>query len=138
MDMIKDIRLLYGKCICFSLLLVGLTGTPLLAFGKSMGNTMTSLVIDLQAGYSEDEVSIQIDGEEKYHNKAVNTDYSIGLADSVELDVIVGTVTVKISVPSRKLSESIKLDVSKPVFLGVSISGNRVETQISDEMFVYF
>ena len=136
--MIRDTRLLYGKCIYISLLLVGLTGTPLPGFGKSMGNTMTSLVIDLQAGYSEDEVSIQINGEKKYHNKAVSTDYSIGLADSVELDVIVGSVTVKLSVPSRKLSESIELDVSKPVYLGVSISGNRVETRISDEMFVYF
>ena len=57
--------------------LLGLSATPLLAFDKDMDKTMTSLVIDLQAGYSADEVSIQINGEEKYHNKAVGTENNL-------------------------------------------------------------
>lgn len=99
---------------------------------------MASLVIDLQDGFSDDTVMIQVAGQEIFHKEGVNTDYSLGRADSVEVQVPEGSVDVEVTVPSRDLLESIVLEVSTTVYLGISILDDRIDHQISDEMFLYF
>lgn len=99
---------------------------------------MASLVIDLQDGFSDDTVVVQVDGQEKYDKQGVNTDYALGLADSVEIQVPEGSVNVQITVPSRQLSGTIVLEVSTTVYLGVCILDDRIDYRISDEMFQYF
>ena len=47
-------------------------------------------------------------------------------------------VNVEVTVPSRHLSDTIVLEVSTTVYLGVSILDDRIDYRISDEMFLYF
>ncbi len=98
---------------------------------------MATLVLDLQDGFADDKVTIHIDGKEKYHNVSVSTDYALGLADSVKIQVPSGSVQIQISVVSRHISELVELKVSETVYLGVSILEDRIHHQISDERFTY-
>lgn len=99
---------------------------------------MASLVIDLQDGFSDDTVVIRVDGQEIFHKRGVNTDYALGRADSVKIQVPEGSVEVAVTVPSRHLSDTIVLEVSTTVYLGVSILDDGIDYRISDEMFLYF
>lgn len=99
---------------------------------------MALLVIDLQDGFSNDTVVVQVDGQEIFHKEGVNTDYSIGRADSVEIQVPEDFVRVEITVPSRRLSDTVVLKVLPTVYLGMSILDDKIEHRISDEMFLYF
>ena len=99
---------------------------------------MASLVIDLQDGFSNDTVVVQVNGQEIFHKEGVNTDYSIGRADSVEIQVPEDSVRVEVAVPSRHLSDIVVLKVLTTVYLGISILDDKIEHRISDEMFLYF
>jgi hypothetical protein len=99
---------------------------------------MTVIVIDLQDGFADDEVLIQAEGQEIFNEKGVNTDYSIGLAASVKFEVSEKNLIVEVTVPSRRISNSIKVDVSSTSYLGVSILDNEINYQFSDEEFIYF
>lgn len=99
---------------------------------------MATLTIDFQDGFSGDTVVVRIDGREIFNSADVNTDYSIGRADSVALEVTKGTVDVDISVPSRQSSGHLTIDVSRTPYLGVSIVDDSIEFRPSDEMFSYF
>ncbi|MCG8603684.1 hypothetical protein MJD09_01610 [bacterium] len=99
---------------------------------------MASLGIDFQDGFSDDTVVVRVDGQVIFQKKGVNTDYSLGRADSVEIRVKEGTVNVDVHVPSRNLSDTAALEVSTKVYLGVSINDDKISFRISDEMFLYF
>lgn len=99
---------------------------------------MVSLHIDFQTGFSNDTVIVQIDGHEIFRKNNVNTDYSLGLADSADTQVTRGTVNIKVTVPTRNVSDSFSLEISKTAYLGISIIDERIEYQFSDEMFEYF
>ncbi|MHC4617840.1 MAG: hypothetical protein ACYTEQ_08815 [Planctomycetota bacterium] len=99
---------------------------------------MASLAIDLQDGFSDDTVVIRVDGQEIFHKQGVNTDYALGRADSVEIQIPEGSVNVEVTVPSRRLSDTIVLEVSATVYLGVSIPDDEIHFRTSDEMFLYF
>jgi hypothetical protein len=99
---------------------------------------MASLVIDFQDGFSDDTVVVQVDGQVIFHKKGVNTDYSLGRADSVEIQVHEGSVNVDVTVPSRHLSDTVALEVSTKIYLGVSIIDDRISFRVSDELFLYF
>ena len=99
---------------------------------------MTVIVIDLQDGFAYDEVLILSDGQEIFNKKDVNTDYSIGLAASVKFEVSEKYAMIEVTIPSRRLSDSIKVDVSSIACIGVSILDNKIDYQFSDEGFIYF
>ncbi len=99
---------------------------------------MIPLVIDIQDGFLEDTVAIKVDNEEIFYKKDVNTDYSLGRADSVEVQVSEGTINVEITVLSRHISGVISIKVSAKIYLGVSIVDNKIDFKISDEMFLYY
>lgn len=99
---------------------------------------MIPLVIDLQDGFSDDVVMIKVEGNEVYYKKEVNTDYTLGRADSVEIQAHEGTIKVEIIVQSRNLSDAITLEVSAKIYLGVSILDEIIDFKISDEMFLYY
>ncbi len=99
---------------------------------------MISLLIDLQDGFSDDIVVIKVDNQEIFHKKGVNTDYSLGRADSVETEVCKGSVDVAVTVPSKSLSDTVVLDVAAKVYLGLSIIDGRIVFRISYEIFTYF
>ncbi len=99
---------------------------------------MISLLIDLQDGFSDDIVVIKVDNQEIFNKKGVNTDYTLGRADSVETKVCKGSVDFTVTVPSKSLSDTVVLEVAAKVYLGVSIIDDRIVFRISDEFFTYF
>lgn len=99
---------------------------------------MSKLVIDLQDGFSNDTVAIQVNGQEIFRKDAVITDYSIGRADSVESQVQPGKSRVEVTLPARGLAGTVDVDVHDTVYLGVSLQAGQVDFRISDEMFYYF
>lgn len=131
---------IFHSIFSIALFVFGIIHVPVLANDRDieMEGTITSLVIDLQDGFSNDTVEIRIEGTEKYHQTGITTDYSVGIADSVEIEVPLGFINVEISVPSRQLADTIILQISTKVYLGVSIDENSIKHRISDEMFVYF
>ena len=99
---------------------------------------MASLIIDFQEGFSNDTVVVNVEGSEIFHKNDINTDYSLGRADSIEIQDIEGIVKVGVTVSTRNISGSTEIEVSKPIYLGVSIKSGRISFSISDEMFQYF
>jgi len=94
-------------------------------------------VLDFQDGFADDTVTIHIDGKEKCHTISLSTDYALGLAESVQIQVPSGSVQIQITVVSRHISELVELEVSETVYLGVSILEGRIHHQISDDRFTY-
>jgi|GEM_PF-527541 len=100
--------------------------------------TMTVLHIALQDGFIDDEVIIQVNGEEVFHQSGVKTRFQIGFATSFEVEVQQGKVTVEVMIPSKNQSKSTVLDVFIPTYLGVSLTAERIiELQVSTEPFRY-
>jgi hypothetical protein len=99
---------------------------------------MVLLQIDLQNGFSNDTVVLRVDRELIFHKKGVSTDYSLGRADSVDIQVPEGTVKLNVQIPLLKLSDTITLDTKTNVFLGISIQDEGIHFRVSNEMFIYF
>ena len=98
---------------------------------------MSTLVIDLQDGFSADTVMIHVNGEEIYHKQGVNTNIAISRADSVQTQVPAGETNITISVPTKHLSRTITLQVATTLYLGISIRGGALEVQSSHEQLFY-
>jgi len=96
------------------------------------------LGIDLQDGFREDTVVIRVDGDEIYNREGVSTDYALGRTDAAETQVPQGTIRVESSMPTQQLSESIVLEISEDVYVGISILDGRINYRVSDEPFTYF
>jgi hypothetical protein len=96
------------------------------------------LTIDLQDGYDNDEVVILINGEERYRNGSLRTDYAIGLAQSIQLGVPEGALQLRVNIPTRKLIADRPLDIAADVFVGVSLLNDAISFRVSEERFSYF
>jgi hypothetical protein len=102
------------------------------------GEHMAILVVDLQAGFTADAVVVLVDGTEVLRREGVSTNFSIGRADSVEVDAAGGRVTVEVRVPTQGISGETTFDVGDTPYVGVSSEDGRIEFRLSKEMFVYF
>lgn len=99
---------------------------------------MVLLHIALQEGFSNDSVGIQIDGQEVFQKTDIKTRNQIGFADSFDLNLPEGSVTVSISVPTRQASETITLRLKDPIYLGISLTREgKVIYRVSREPFGY-
>lgn len=98
---------------------------------------MAPLVIDLQDGFMDDLVVIQIDDQEIFRKKGVQTSLLLGYADSLEIEVSEGTVNVEITLPLRNLAETLELQVSKATYLGISIQAGNIQYRVADKPFGY-
>lgn len=98
---------------------------------------MTPLAIDLQDGFTDDLVVIQVDDQEIFRKEGVQTSLLLGYADLVEIEVPEGTVNVEIILPSRNLSETLELQVSKATYLGISIQDGNIQYRVADKPFGY-
>ncbi len=99
---------------------------------------MGSVMIDLQEGFMDDTVVIRVGEREVYRKESVSTDLVLGQADSVEVEVPEGSVSIKVSVPSRDLADAVVLKVPPQAHLGVALMHERLKFRISDETFLYF
>jgi hypothetical protein len=98
---------------------------------------MVLLHVAFQDGFTGDTVIAQVNEEVVFRKENVKTRTQIGLADSFEMNVEKGPVSVQVHLPLRNLSETIVLQVSEAVYVGVSIYHDRIDYRISDRRFRY-
>lgn len=98
---------------------------------------MTPLVVALQDGFASDLVVVRVNGQEVFRKEGVETKLLLGYADSFETQVPKGSVNVEVILPLRNLSETIVLEATKAVYVGISILGSRIGHRISHEPFGY-
>lgn len=98
---------------------------------------MPRLTIDLQDGFSNDEVILRVAGIEVLKKSQVTTNPAISLAQSCPVEVGEGTLEVEVLVPSRKLQGAVRLDVARTPYLGVNVVENELELQPSETMLFY-
>jgi hypothetical protein len=99
---------------------------------------MPLLHIALQDGFLNDEVIIQINGEEAFHQSQVKTRFQIGLATSFETNELDGSVNVEVILPQKNLAQSTVIEIFDPVYLAISVSeDNEIGFHVSNERFRY-
>lgn len=98
---------------------------------------MSKLHVDLQEGFTDDEVALRINGQELFQKEGVTTKTLLGLASSAEIEVPNGTVTIEIKVPTKNLAKTISLETSGSEYLGVSIENGKIKHIVSPEPFGY-
>lgn len=99
---------------------------------------MAPLIIALQDGFADDLVVVRVNDQEVLRKEDVKTRYQIGLAHSFEVSVQAGSANVEVALPRKNLSELIAVQVSNPVYLGVSVTpGGKISYRVSQEPFGY-
>ena len=98
---------------------------------------MALLHIAMQEGFEDENVVIRVAGKEAFRKDSVRTKLQIGFADSFEMNVEEGPVSIEIDLPSKSLSRVIELQVQNAVYLGVSMIAGKIEYKISHEPFGY-
>ena len=98
---------------------------------------MGLLNVDLQEGFSNDTVSIRVDGTEVFSKKNVTTKQMIGLAESFTVQVPNGPFNLQLDVPMRNLKKVITLKMDNVLYLGISIRGTDIEVIQSGKSFGY-
>jgi hypothetical protein len=83
---------------------------------------MPILQVDLREGFDGDLVVVRVDGREAYRQDGVRTNYSVGLADRVGIEVPRGTVRVELVLPERGLSAAIAHEAIGPATLAFALS----------------
>lgn len=97
---------------------------------------MAVLHLALQEGFTGDEVTVTVDGEQVLHRTEVATRTQIGLAERADLSVDAGRHTVTVS--ARGASASIDVDVADTAYLGISLDrSGAIEHRVSREPFRY-
>lgn len=98
---------------------------------------MPAITLDLQEGFAGEAVEVRLDGTPIWRGE-VRTDWSIGLAERVEIEVPEGGGTISVAVPSRPASIDLVLGPGEQSVLGVSLVGGGLVSRRSDEPFRYF
>ena len=83
---------------------------------------MPAITLDLQEGFAGEAVEVRLDGALVWRGE-VRTDWSIGLAERVEVEVSPKGGTVGVAVPSRPASIDLVLGPGEAPVLGVSLIG---------------
>ena len=94
---------------------------------------MPRINIILLDGFDDDEVAINVDGREIYHNTSVSTDMLLGFADSIVIDVSGSSSNIEISIPSQQLMNSTGVNAVQDVFIAFSIVNGAIDMLISEE-----
>lgn len=99
---------------------------------------MKQLTIDLQDGFEDDTVVIEVDGREVYRKAHVRTRQQIGLADTVVAEVAGPRPRVEVRLLERRLALKLEPALESVAFLGVSLGRDgRLESRESAEPFGY-
>lgn len=99
---------------------------------------MSTLHVHLQDGFSNERVTLAVDGRMACDKPNVKTRPQLGLADTVELEVPDGAVTVEVALPDRGESHTVTLDAAATPFLGFSVhSDGSLTHKLSDTTFGY-
>jgi hypothetical protein len=101
---------------------------------------MAKLHIALQAGFVNDTVSIDVDGQEVFSQSGVTNRNHFGPAETIDLNIPAGRTQVTVYVPTRQASAVIPVDLGEgPLYIGVLLTpDDDVTYQIAFEPFRYF
>jgi len=105
---------------------------------RNLKAPMALLHIALQEGFFNDSVIIRANQQEIFRHQSVKTRTQIGLAEWMEINLPEGSVTLEVSVLSKGVTQSIPLQLSGNVYLGISLTPEgKLDYQISDQAFGY-
>jgi hypothetical protein len=97
---------------------------------------MAVLHIALQEGFSDDQVTVSVDGREVLRRMGVSTRLQVGLAEAIDVAVDQGRHAVTVS--ARSGLESIDVEVQDEIYLGISLGrSGTIEHRVSRERFGY-
>jgi hypothetical protein len=96
------------------------------------------LHVALQDGFYQDSVQVTVDGKEVATRTDVTTKPQVGMAGVIDVSLPAGKVSLCVSVQGKQPSEALTIDLTQPVYIGVSIgsAGQIVYTQ-SEKPFRY-
>ena len=95
---------------------------------------MRTIHIDFQAGFSNDTARVSAGPREIAQREGLDTDYSIGLAGSVRVNVPETSAELEITVPTRGLRGIVAFEPGETtLYLGISILGNELVPEWSSE-----
>jgi hypothetical protein len=107
------------------------------ATAKAEGR-MVEVTIDLQDGFKDDTVVIRAAGRELLRDQAVSTRFQIGKAKSATLALPEGELALEIDVPTQNQSATVRLDTTRPTFVGISLTTEgRIEIRVQEQPFGY-
>jgi predicted thioesterase len=86
---------------------------------------MQELIVILQDGFDDDDITITVNGKEARHDREVSTRLLIGMAEEVSVELPAKGATVGVEVNSRNLRAEKKL-VGRPRSLLVSIENGKL------------
>lgn len=96
------------------------------------------LHIALQDGFDHDTVVVRVNGQDVFNTPDVTTRLQLGVARAFVVDVPEGLTDLQIVLPLKNVSESLRLQVSKPLHVGLSVSRDSgVTHRLSSEPFGY-
>lgn len=99
---------------------------------------MPTLHVALQEGFEEDDVCLRVDGREAAVRQGLKSRHQIGLADSIDVELPEGQHTVEVEITSRKIADTVTVDLAQSTFLAVSISpSGEMQMSTSKEPFRY-
>jgi hypothetical protein len=100
---------------------------------------VTTLRIDLREGFAGDAVEIAVDGRVVYSRRDVQTDYSVGLADFIELERAGDAASIEVRVPARGLAERMAIPLAQAPVQYVTVRlGERIEIKWLESPPEYF
>lgn len=98
---------------------------------------MPQLHVDLQDGFSDDRVVVQVDGREVFRSDRLTTRLMLGLAESFAVDVGEEPVTVRVEVPTRDASVEQDVRAGQTPYVGVSLLQTMLSIHVSRTPFAY-
>lgn len=94
--------------------------------------TVMRLFVKLRDGFSNDTVTIKVNGKEVYRKSGVSTDLTISFADAVEVPVEQSIVQLQVTVDDGQ-TKTKEVDVRETPFVDVWIIGGEMELRASKE-----
>lgn len=96
--------------------------------------TMPQLRVEFLAGFHDDDVVLCLDGREVHRQAELTTDYSIGLAGAVELDVPAGAHMIQLELPTRNLHASVDVTLTAPLYVHFELDPHgRIRSHIASD-----
>lgn len=99
---------------------------------------MVILAIDLQDGFSDDTVVLRIDGKEVFREQSVTSNAMSGFTKHLEQEVPTGRTSIEVCIDTKKLKQSLLLDVVDDTYLGIFIDADSINFRTGEHPFGYF
>lgn len=99
---------------------------------------MGELHVNLEEGFSGDDVTVRVAGEKAFEAADLRTRLQVGRAGKFSVDVADGDIDVTIELPGRDILHRFQVPVAGPTYLGISVDQTGdVSVRRSREPFGY-